>query len=125
MRLTVLAYLNYTLNFATLISGPIQRYQGFSPWHNATVRPALTVFDAGRAVERIVIGFFKVNVLSLVMSMMQHRAIAALSTNEAFNSRVWSGNRQLRVLSALLVLELLRVYRHCHRRGAADAVALA
>lgn len=50
-----LAYLNYTLNFTALVAGPIQRYDDF-----ARTLPPLDLCVAGRAVERILIGLFKV-----------------------------------------------------------------
>jgi len=66
----IVSYLNYTLNFTTLVSGPIQRYQQFDKTYHAGPRPVLTVIQTGAALERIVLGFFKVNVLGLLLSMV-------------------------------------------------------
>ena len=53
----LLSYVNYTLNFTALVSGPIQRYQDYH--HMESVEPPpLRLIDAGVALERIVIGFF-------------------------------------------------------------------
>jgi D-alanyl-lipoteichoic acid acyltransferase DltB (MBOAT superfamily) len=89
--ITPLSYLNYTLNFTTLISGPIQRYPEFIEQHLAPVRPPLTLIDMGRAAERIVTGFFKVNVMGLILSMTQARAIDALSASQPLFSRSITG----------------------------------
>jgi D-alanyl-lipoteichoic acid acyltransferase DltB (MBOAT superfamily) len=86
-----LSYLNYTLNFTTLVSGPIQRYPDFIDQHLASERPPLTLEDMGRGLERVVIGFFKVTVLSLLLHMLQTQAINALSPNQALMERALTG----------------------------------
>jgi D-alanyl-lipoteichoic acid acyltransferase DltB (MBOAT superfamily) len=64
-------YLNYTLNLTTLVSGPIQRYQQFHKSYFGA--PAwLTLREVGEAIERIIVGFFKVNVLGLLFSMVHN-----------------------------------------------------
>src|ERR1019366_3087392 len=55
------AYLLYTLNFTTLVSGPIQRYDEFARDQFATEPPPLGLRIVGLQLERIVRGFFKVN----------------------------------------------------------------
>lgn len=71
-------YLAYTLNFTTLISGPIQRYEDFAPQIDQQgLRPDLDTI--GAQVERLIIGFFKVNVLGLLFSMIQIDALAELA----------------------------------------------
>jgi alginate O-acetyltransferase complex protein AlgI len=86
-----LAYLNYTLNFTTLVSGPIQSYSAFIEQHLAPERPPLTVIDMGNGLERIVVGFFKVNVVALVLSMIQNQAINALSSSQPLATRAFTG----------------------------------
>jgi len=78
-----LEYLVYTLNFTTLVSGPIQRYQDFKKTMEeaATKRPGLR--SIGEAVERIIVGLFKTNALALVLSDVQNSAIAELSRGGA------------------------------------------
>ena len=90
-RVTLLAYLNYTLNFTTLVSGPIQRYPEFLEQHLPAVRPPLTIVEMGRGLERIVIGFFKVNVVALVLSVVQGHAIDALSGAQPLLARAVTG----------------------------------
>lgn len=71
-------YLAYTLNFTTLISGPIQRYEDFAPQIDRPgVRPTLDTI--GAQLERLIIGFFKVNVLGLLFNMVQIDALAELA----------------------------------------------
>lgn len=73
------AYLLYTLNFTTLVSGPIQRYDEFA--HDQfTVEPiALGPRAVGLQLERMVRGFFKVNVLAMLFDMVRVDALAQLS----------------------------------------------
>src|SRR6185437_7352605 len=55
-RVGPLSYLAYTLNFTSLVSGPIQRYQDFERPPSAD-GVALDLAAVGEALERIVIGF--------------------------------------------------------------------
>jgi D-alanyl-lipoteichoic acid acyltransferase DltB (MBOAT superfamily) len=90
-RVTLLAYLNYTLNFTTLVSGPIQRYPEFIEQHMPVERPPLSIVDMGNGFERVVLGFFKVNVVALVLSMVQNHAIDVLSASQPLWSRAVTG----------------------------------
>jgi len=90
-KLSAPRYLAYTLNFTTLVSGPIQRYEDFAAMQFAPVRMPLSIIDGGIALERIIIGFFKVNVLSLLLSVAQRRAISALSGDLSFGDRTSTG----------------------------------
>ncbi|MBV8069425.1 MAG: hypothetical protein JO270_05935, partial [Acidobacteriaceae bacterium] len=80
----VVSYLNYTLNFTTFVSGPIQRYQDFASMQLSPTPPPLDVVVAGEALERIIIGFFKVNVLSLLLAMLQTQALNTLPVDGGF-----------------------------------------
>ncbi len=53
-----ITFLNYTLNFTAIISGPIQRFEDYAHTQLTARRPRLDVIDAGISAERIVIGFF-------------------------------------------------------------------
>ena len=69
-------YVNYTLNFTSLVSGPIQGYEDYRRITND--EPAsLTLEDAGRAIERIIVGMFKFSVMATLVSLVQ-RDVAAL-----------------------------------------------
>ena len=80
----VVSYVNYTLNFTTFVSGPIQRYQDFASMQLSPTPPPLDVVVAGEALERIIIGFFKVNVLSLLLAMLQTQALNTLPVDGGF-----------------------------------------
>jgi len=74
-----LSYLIYTLNFTTLISGPIQRYEEFARDQFANVPIVLGPRMVGLQLERIVRGFFKVNVLAMLFNIVRENAFAQLS----------------------------------------------
>ena len=73
------AYLIYTLNFATLVSGPIQRYDEFARDQFAEHPIPLGPSVFGLQLERIVRGFFKVNVLAMLLYAMHQDAFAQMS----------------------------------------------
>jgi D-alanyl-lipoteichoic acid acyltransferase DltB (MBOAT superfamily) len=73
------AYLLYTLNFTTFVSGPIQRYEEFARDQFAAEPIALGPRVIGLQFERIVRGFFKVNVLAMLFNMVQADALAQIS----------------------------------------------
>jgi alginate O-acetyltransferase complex protein AlgI len=73
------AYLLYTLNFTTLVSGPIQRYDEFARDQFAPEPIPLGPRVIGRQLERIVRGFFKVNVLATLLNMVQEDALSQIS----------------------------------------------
>lgn len=73
----IVSYLNYTLNFTTLVSGPIQRYQDFSA--GRLKGKPLTVSVVGEALERIIVGCAKVNFLGLIISNARAGWLAVLA----------------------------------------------
>jgi D-alanyl-lipoteichoic acid acyltransferase DltB (MBOAT superfamily) len=73
------AYLLYTLNFTTLVSGPIQRYDEFARDQFAAEPIPLGPRVAGLQLERIVRGFFKVNVLAMLLNMVRVDALAQMA----------------------------------------------
>src|SRR6266567_4271154 len=72
------AYLLYTLNFTTFVSGPIQRYEEFARDQFAAEPIPLGPRVIGLQLERIVRGFFKVNVLAMLLNAVQQDAIAEM-----------------------------------------------
>ena len=72
------SYLNYTMNFTSLVSGPIQRYEDYRHGEQAT-KP-LTRADLWLAVERVITGFFKVYIVSAVLSMAHGSQLAAFAS---------------------------------------------
>jgi len=73
------AYLLYTLNFTTLVSGPIQRYDEFARDQFAELPIPLGIRTVGLQLERITRGFFKVNVLALLLSYAREHAVMLLT----------------------------------------------
>jgi alginate O-acetyltransferase complex protein AlgI len=68
------AYLLYTLNFTTFESGPIQRFDEFGR--------ELLPLNAGiiaTQLERIAIGFFKVNIVAMLLQAVQQNALQVLA----------------------------------------------
>jgi alginate O-acetyltransferase complex protein AlgI len=112
-NVTLLSYLNYTLNFTTLVSGPIQRYQEFAEMQLAPEPLGLDAFVVGKAIERIIVGFFKVNVLSLALSMAQHQAIGNLAATQSL---------RLRVLNGIVIAAAYPLYLYCNFSGYIDIV---
>ena len=74
-----MAYLLYTVNFTTFISGPIQRYDEFARDQFTDQPIALGPRVIGLQMERIVSGFFKVHVLAMLFHMVQNDALAQIS----------------------------------------------
>lgn len=108
-----ISYLNYTLNFTTLVSGPIQRYPDFAATQLAPVRPPLNILIVGEAFDRIAVGFFKAIVLALILSSLQEHAIAALSAAEPFRARILDG---------ITIAAAYPLYLYCNFSGYTDIV---
>jgi D-alanyl-lipoteichoic acid acyltransferase DltB (MBOAT superfamily) len=111
-RVGLLSYLNYTLNFTSLTSGPIQRYQDYRRMEIEPLRLDLMV--AGVAVERIIIGYFKVAIVSTLLALAQHEAIDTLD----------SGGLTLaeRVCAGMAVAAIYPVYLYFNFSGYVDVV---
>jgi D-alanyl-lipoteichoic acid acyltransferase DltB (MBOAT superfamily) len=107
-----LSYVNYTLNFTSLVSGPIQRFQDY---HRMEVeqRLPLDAVTIGLATERIVIGFFKVLVLSSLLLFEQRRSVAALGADQNWIERL---------REAIEVVVIYPLYLYCNFSGYTDFV---
>jgi D-alanyl-lipoteichoic acid acyltransferase DltB (MBOAT superfamily) len=71
-------YLLYTLNFTTLVSGPIQRFDAFARDQFSSEPLPLGARVIGRQLERMVRGFFKVNVLAMLFHTVQEGALTQI-----------------------------------------------
>jgi alginate O-acetyltransferase complex protein AlgI len=111
--ISFVSYLNYTLNFTTLVSGPIQRYKSFAAMQLAPEPLSLNIRVAGRALDRIIVGFFKINVLSLFLSMIQASALNSLSPTQMDSQRIWAG---------VVVAAAYPFYLYCNFSGYIDMV---
>jgi D-alanyl-lipoteichoic acid acyltransferase DltB (MBOAT superfamily) len=110
-RVGPVSYLNYTLDFCCIVAGPIQRYQDY---HRANVvPPAIGMRAAGRAIERIVVGFFKVAVLSDLLHAIQTQALHALTPDLPLAARVGCG---------VTVAVAYPLYLYCNFSGYTDVV---
>jgi hypothetical protein len=113
------AYLLYTLNFTTLISGPIQRYDEFARDQFAAEPIALGPRVVGLQLERMVRGFFKVNVLAVRHGASGCPGADVLPVTAIVEvlCRLPPGYR----VPSFPLCEFLRLHRHRDRPGAADA----
>jgi len=84
------AYLLYTLNFTTFLSGPIQRYDEFARDQFAEQPIELGPDVVGLQLERIIRGFFKVNVLAMLLHAAQKDALARMSHPLPLNLKLYS-----------------------------------
>lgn len=73
------AYLLYLVNFTTFVSGPIQRYNEFARDQFAAEPEPLDARIVGLQLERVVRGFFKVNVLAILLNDLRLTALEHLS----------------------------------------------
>ena len=87
------AYLLYTLNFTTLVSGPIQRYDEFARDQFAEEPIVLGPRTVGLQLERIIRGFFKVNVLAMLLHALQEDALAQMVPSYPLSLRLWAAFR--------------------------------
>jgi alginate O-acetyltransferase complex protein AlgI len=83
-------YLLYTLNFTTFISGPIQRYDEFARDQFAEPPIALDASFTALQLERVVRGFFKVNVLAMLLDAYQQDSLAQMNPLFPVSLRVFA-----------------------------------
>ena len=112
VRVGLVSYLNFTLNFTSLVSGPIQRYQDYHPMEQQR-GPTIDLAGAGIAIERIVVGFFKVAVLSDLLLTLQTSELHALTPDQPLLPRA---------LDAALVAAIYPVFLFCNFSGYTDVV---
>ena len=112
-HISLVSYLNYTLNFTTLVAGPIQRYNQFASMQLAPAPLPLNLVVAAEALERIIVGIFKVNVLSLFLLMMHTSALNSLAAVHAVTGRV---------ITTVTILAGYPFYIYCNFSGYIDIV---
>jgi D-alanyl-lipoteichoic acid acyltransferase DltB (MBOAT superfamily) len=106
-------YLLYTLNFTTLISGPIQRYDEFANDQFAAQPIPLGARVVGLQFERIIRGFFKVNVLAMLFHAFHEDALVQLAHPQPLSLTLWA---------ALRVATLYPLFLYCNFSGYIDIV---
>jgi D-alanyl-lipoteichoic acid acyltransferase DltB (MBOAT superfamily) len=108
-----ITYFNYTCNFATLASGPIQLYQDFRATPGLFERGGPAFAAVIPALERILRGVIKTNVLALVASQMRENAADVLLTTSHPSAKLTSG---------ILVCGLYPIFLYCNFSGYIDIV---
>jgi len=89
-RVGPLSYLNYTLNFTSLVSGPIQRYDDYRRQTERAPAP-LDLIAMGEALQRIIVGLFKVVVISFALSIWQKQLLTQLLSEPGLAERIRDG----------------------------------
>jgi D-alanyl-lipoteichoic acid acyltransferase DltB (MBOAT superfamily) len=89
-RIGLGTYLLYTLNFTTLVSGPIQRYDEFARDQFAPQPVQLGIRVVGLQLERIIRGFFKVNVLAMLLNFAHEDAFIQLTHPMPMSLKLWA-----------------------------------
>jgi D-alanyl-lipoteichoic acid acyltransferase DltB (MBOAT superfamily) len=105
-----ISYLNYTLNFTSLISGPIQRYDDYQRSEQSIKR--LTRGDSWLAIERVIKGFFKVYIVSVLLNMGHQSLIEAFATEDGAS----------KILSAAALTAIYPIYLYFNFSGYTDFV---
>jgi D-alanyl-lipoteichoic acid acyltransferase DltB (MBOAT superfamily) len=112
-RIGLGAYLLYTLNFTTLVSGPIQRYDDFARDQFAEQPIPLGIRVVGLQLERIIRGFFKVNVLALLLNYVREDALVQLTHPLPL---------PLKLYAAFRLAVLYPIFLYCNFSGYIDIV---
>jgi alginate O-acetyltransferase complex protein AlgI len=92
-HISVSRYLLHTINFTTFVSGPIQRYDDFVRDQFAGEPQALGAVDIGVAFQRIILGFFKVNVLSMLLRAVHGMALLQLHQPLPMSTKIFAAFR--------------------------------
>ncbi len=106
-------YLLYTLNFTTLMCGPIQRYDEFARDQFAADPIPLGPREIGLQMERIIRGFFKVNVLAVIFDILRQDALSEVFSALTASARLWAVFR---------VAVLYPLFLYCNFSGYIDVV---
>lgn len=112
-RVPVVSYFNYTLNFTTLVSGPIQPYQDYVKMQANAAASKLNAGSVLPAVERIVKGLFKVDILALVASTLHARSLEALTAPHPLAGRI---------LYCIAAITSYPIFLYCNFSGYIDIV---
>jgi len=107
------AYLLYTLNFTTLVAGPIQRIDEFARDQFAPQPIPLGAGVIGLQLERIIRGFFKVNVLAMIFDGVRGDALIQIAQPLPFSAKMFACFRLIIVFPLFL---------YCNFSGYIDVV---
>lgn len=107
------SFFNYTANFLTLVSGPIQLYQAYQATEDPAARTPLRAEDVAGALERITRGIFKTNVLALLLTTLQSRMVDSVTASHP---------EDLKLVPAVLMFVLFPFFLYCNFSGYIDIV---
>lgn len=110
-RISLLKYVNYTLNFTCLVAGPIQLYPDYL--ENERNPQRLTAALAGAAIERLVLGFFKVSIMSTPLYAAHQWVVAHVVSSLPLPARI---------AYAAALLAIFPLYLYCNFSGYTDFV---
>jgi len=113
--ITPISFLNYTLNFTAIISGPIQRFQDYSVMQLSDDVQPLTIIDIGHALERIVIGYFKISVAGFVLQSLQQYYIGSVDV-------LGAAPLAQRVIAGAIIIAAYPLFLFCNFSGYTDMV---
>ena len=116
-RIGLVSFLNYTLNFTSLVSGPIQLFQSYARDQLQPDVPPLDWIAVGNAIERIAVGFFKVIVLGAFLYAVYREALAALGTDSGPDTNIRNAMLVSVGYTLYPLLQFFRVYRYRDRCG--------
>jgi FkbH-like protein len=106
----ILSYVNYCTNFLCLTAGPIQRYEDYAEQQAAPYRrPSADVLI--EVVERVLLGLFKVMVVSMLL-LEQHKHVVAMLNEPSAD----------RASTALQVVLIYPLYLYANFSGYCDVV---
>jgi len=108
-----LQYVLYIINFTTLVSGPIQKFPEFTGMVESPLCPRPSWPDIGIAIERMIKGFFKANVLALAFSDIQANGVMQLFQTDPVTGHL---------LSAILAFASYPFFLYCNFSGYIDIV---
>ncbi len=89
-KVSPLTYFNYTMNFTALVSGPIQLYPSYKATREDKRLP-LDLFSIARGLERMIIGYFKVAIVSLIIQRAQQGWILGYVRAQGFGAHALYG----------------------------------
>lgn len=111
-RVGLAGYANYALNFTSFVSGPVELYTPY--WRDEVERPApLDAAVVGTALERIVLGFFKVTILSPILAAAQERFLDLVPSQVGTSGRF---------LDAAVIIAIFPIYLYVNFSGYTDVV---
>jgi D-alanyl-lipoteichoic acid acyltransferase DltB (MBOAT superfamily) len=110
-RISFMAYLGYLIRFNTLVAGPIQSYDDYREQQELAASRRVDVTDIGDAVERIIVGLVKTNVLAALLAHFRDVSLARL---------IASPPTETRLLDGALVFALYPLFLYCNFAGYID-----